>query len=666
MLRNVPARATTLAFLGSIFLAACPGSDPDAQPGTPGGPITVPVGTACTVDGECGGGRCVSGACVPGAACTDDSACAGSKCVNGGCVPLSATDGVKNGDETDVDCGGSVAPRCGDGKACGGATDCASKVCVGGVCAAPSPTDGVENGDESDVDCGGNVAPKCGTGKMCKGAGDCASAVCGPDKKCVEGTITDGVKNGDETDVDCGGAAAPKCAAGKACLAPTDCDSGFCTGNVCEPRMPGRKDGDETDVDCGGKVAPACDWDKACLVDADCTSQACGTNKKCLTGPSCRPVHGGSTCGTGEFGDGFKQHESCCRSLPVPGYTDPNQPGKTVYVDKYEITAGRMRAFIDAIAAANGGVPNIRGYIAAKRPARWNQAWEGALPTANTGSMTSFTITNPTPVANYMYPGQDQYLANQPTQNTWSVINGNYTVDVGVYYALNAAHFFPEYYSTVPPWQSTDYAATHNLNCTNIPGSYGYSTYWMPKAIISQYNGGTEGKFFSQNDMDEKALNCAPFGLFAAFCAWDGGQLVTEEVFDYITANGSRIAAGRSQCGTDPDPDKKDLNTFSDGTSGCFNVYFYPPDFGNNYDGSSRIAPPGRVPADVVRVNAGDEPWMDMIGNLEEAVIKKDETNRFQYKGWGVAWSSLTHHRNQISTARMKGGSFGARCMRFK
>ena len=76
-------------------------------------------------------------------------------------------------------------------------------------------------------------------------------------------------------------------------------------------------------------------------------------------------MHGGTTCGIGEFGDANKTHESCCKSLPVAGFTDPDEPGKAVYLDKYEITAGRMRAFVDAIAAANGGTPNIKGYIAA-------------------------------------------------------------------------------------------------------------------------------------------------------------------------------------------------------------------------------------------------------------------------------------------------------------
>ena len=39
---------------------------------------------------------------------------------------------------------------------------------------------------------------------------------------------------------------------------------------------------------------------------------------------------------------------------------------------------------------------------------------------------------------------------------------------------------------------------------------------------------------------------------------------------------------------------------------------------------------------------AGDEPWMDMNGNLQEAVTKRNETTRFDYRGYGVEYGSIT------------------------
>jgi hypothetical protein len=42
-------------------------------------------------------------------------------------------DGIKNGDESDVDCGGSCN-ACADGEGCGSGEDCQSGECSGGVC----------------------------------------------------------------------------------------------------------------------------------------------------------------------------------------------------------------------------------------------------------------------------------------------------------------------------------------------------------------------------------------------------------------------------------------------------------------------------------------------------------------------------------------------------
>lgn len=49
----------------------------------------------------------------------------------GGC-----SDAIKNGAETDVDCGGGTCPKCGTGRFCSSASDCVSGRCVGspGVC----------------------------------------------------------------------------------------------------------------------------------------------------------------------------------------------------------------------------------------------------------------------------------------------------------------------------------------------------------------------------------------------------------------------------------------------------------------------------------------------------------------------------------------------------
>ena len=121
-------------------------------------------------------------------------------------------DGIKNGAETDIDCGGSLCPGCTESQLCNSDRDCLERTCVGGTCAkSASPTakpttgspttmsptmspttmspttnaptqgtcfDGVKNGKESDVDCGGNTCPKCGVGKDCRNGTDCIYDAC--------------------------------------------------------------------------------------------------------------------------------------------------------------------------------------------------------------------------------------------------------------------------------------------------------------------------------------------------------------------------------------------------------------------------------------------------------------------------------------------------------
>ncbi|MCB0639531.1 MAG: T9SS type A sorting domain-containing protein [Lewinella sp.] len=88
-------------------------------------------------------------------------------------------DGVQNGNETGVDCGGPDCPAC------------------------PTCNDGVQNGSETGVDCGGPDCPACPT-------------------------CNDGIQNGNETGVDCGGDCAP--CGGGGCTYVTIDSNGFESG----------------------------------------------------------------------------------------------------------------------------------------------------------------------------------------------------------------------------------------------------------------------------------------------------------------------------------------------------------------------------------------------------------------------------------------------------
>ncbi len=139
-------------------------------------------------------------------------------------------DGVKNGAETDVDCGGGVCGACGGGRACVEARDCISRQCAMGRC-VDSCADGTRNNDETDVDCGGSC-DACADGRKCGKPADCASGTCSGGI-CGVSKCDDGVKNGDETDVDCGGTVCPRCALGKGCSGAASCVTSFCAAGVC-------------------------------------------------------------------------------------------------------------------------------------------------------------------------------------------------------------------------------------------------------------------------------------------------------------------------------------------------------------------------------------------------------------------------------------------------
>src|SRR5207253_2250042 len=85
-------------------------------------------------------------------------------------------DRIRDGGETDVDCGGPCQP-CQASAACAGGGDCQSGACDAGHCRAPSCSDGVRDGVETDVDCGDNCAG-CQLGQVCASGGDCASGHC--------------------------------------------------------------------------------------------------------------------------------------------------------------------------------------------------------------------------------------------------------------------------------------------------------------------------------------------------------------------------------------------------------------------------------------------------------------------------------------------------------
>lgn len=163
---------------------------------------------------ETGLGVCYQGKCVDCIAtmvsCGGGFACDGVLCVPMHCVNDSFDSG--NG-ETAKNCGGPCR-RCDPGDACNVPADCFHGVCENNNCKGPTCLDGgdgVRNDNETGVDCGGPPScARCPTGEGCKEHSDCLSAVCWTGQ-CQAPTCSDGVQNGDEGGWDCGGTCPDAC-----------------------------------------------------------------------------------------------------------------------------------------------------------------------------------------------------------------------------------------------------------------------------------------------------------------------------------------------------------------------------------------------------------------------------------------------------------------------
>jgi len=275
-----------------------------------GKPSNAPVvaGEACSDGGPgklCdGAGQCVE--------CLGASDCASQVCMMSQCVAPTCADAVKNGAETDTDCGGADCAPCADAKKCAASADCQSEVCTGGVCKAPTCSDTVQNGTETDADCGGSSCGPCGPGLGCGQDSDCVGGSCSG-STCLP-TCSDMVKNANETDVDCGGPQCAVCSDGQTCAAGSDCSSEVCSSGQCQASTCSDmvQNAAETDVDCGGPVCDGCSSGLTCGGDADCSSLVCAGGL-CAAATCMDAVKNGSEsdidCGgaaCGPCGDGYK------------------------------------------------------------------------------------------------------------------------------------------------------------------------------------------------------------------------------------------------------------------------------------------------------------------------------------------------------------------------
>ena len=96
------------------------------------------IGKKCSVDNDCGTGFCGEKKVCEAKTCASNDEC---KNVGGTCDDtlhqcVTCSDGLKNGTETDVDCGGSCSAKCEGGKTCKTGSDCENGVCKDGTCSS--------------------------------------------------------------------------------------------------------------------------------------------------------------------------------------------------------------------------------------------------------------------------------------------------------------------------------------------------------------------------------------------------------------------------------------------------------------------------------------------------------------------------------------------------
>ncbi len=143
---------------------------------------TCPADLVCGSDNRCW---------LPGRECASDADCQSGVCEQstGVCLEPRCDDGVQNGAETDIDCGGPCLP-CDHGEACDQPSDCLSEVCMDNICHPPVCGDGVLNIDAGEACDDGNDdnSDDCLT--------NCQVATCG------DGFVHTGVEQCDDGDTD--------------------------------------------------------------------------------------------------------------------------------------------------------------------------------------------------------------------------------------------------------------------------------------------------------------------------------------------------------------------------------------------------------------------------------------------------------------------------------
>lgn len=143
------------------------------DPATGCGTESIAAGDAC----RDGSGICLAdGSCGE---CARNEDCDSMTCSGGACVPMTCTSGVLDGDESDVDCGGSCAP-CENTFECQADADCVSGACDDSASPAVCAPCGGENPCPGMRFCNGTgvCQDELSNGELCESDAECISEHC--------------------------------------------------------------------------------------------------------------------------------------------------------------------------------------------------------------------------------------------------------------------------------------------------------------------------------------------------------------------------------------------------------------------------------------------------------------------------------------------------------
>ena len=311
--------AATLTALMTLW--GCAEGKTDFGSGGSGSGAGTSTGGAATGGGDIGGGGVGGQGGSGGSECAMadecggvDLACSWRVCDAGQCGFTLAAAGAPCAYD-----GGKVCDGQGSCVECTLASQCAGGVCQNNICAEPGCVDGVKNGDETDVDCGGSCAP-CVNGKICSVADDCVSGICNgtcqpcaSDAACPQDHYCDGT-----------GTCKPTKVNGDVCTASAQCQSGHCPaqdGVCCGTACSGSceacmlaKTGD-VNGSCAAVNANT-DPDQEC---SDQGAQTCGSNDSGCNGndgaPACNLYPSGTQCAPSSCSAGQESEASHCDGL---------------------------------------------------------------------------------------------------------------------------------------------------------------------------------------------------------------------------------------------------------------------------------------------------------------------------------------------------------------